>query len=135
LINATLHTGAVASVHVHGGKVTDPGGRIEIAGTEGDLTIEGADAGVQLSELRLLGAHEAGVSRRVLPIPARYHGPGKDLSATAGNVARAYRQLAEDIRTGDRGAADFATGGRIHHLLDTVRRSAESGTRQTRGSA
>lgn len=66
-----MTSGAVLSLHVHSGKVTEPGTRIEISGTEGDLALVSAGAGSPYGELRL------------------------------------------------------------HGLLDTVRRSAETGTRQT----
>jgi predicted dehydrogenase len=45
-------------------------------------------------------------------------------------VAQLYSRLADDIRTGAHTTPDFETGLHIHRLLDTIRRSAETGTRQ-----
>ncbi|MEU7939625.1 hypothetical protein [Microbispora bryophytorum] len=36
-----------------------------------------------------------------------------------------------DLRTGEGRVPDFARGLRLHGLLDAIRRSAETGTRQT----
>jgi predicted dehydrogenase len=45
-------------------------------------------------------------------------------------VAQAYARFADDLRTGAHGTADFETGLRLHRLLDTIRLSARTGTRQ-----
>jgi hypothetical protein len=55
-----------------------------------------------------------------------------NLPAVALNVAHAYHSLAEDLRSGDHSIADFATGVRVHQLLDTIGRSADPGTRRPR---
>ncbi|MEU7884556.1 hypothetical protein AB0B54_03560 [Microbispora bryophytorum] len=49
----------------------------------------------------------------------------------ARNVAGLYGALAADLRTGEGRVPDFARGLRLHGLLDAIRRSAETGTRQT----
>jgi predicted dehydrogenase len=46
------------------------------------------------------------------------------------NVAQVYAQFADDLRTGAHGPADFEAGLRLHRLLDTIRLSAQTGTRQ-----
>jgi predicted dehydrogenase len=129
LLDAVTHDGVPVSAHIHDAKVTDGRTRIEISGTTGDLAIisgyAGAD-GVQMSELRLLGARGGDAWAEL---------PGDDpLAATisgvqSGNVARVYAALAQDIRTGTSTVPDFAHGLHVHHLLDAVRRSADSGTR------
>ncbi|MET9491987.1 Gfo/Idh/MocA family oxidoreductase [Nocardia sp. NPDC006630] len=131
LLNATLTSGTVISAHIHDAKLTDGRTRIEIAGTEGDLAIISAGphgpGGIQMSELRLLGAQgPAGVWQDLTESDGR---PISELPVESENVARLYRQLAEDIRTGTHTAPTFETGLHLHRLLDTIRRSAETGTR------
>ncbi|GAA3837831.1 Gfo/Idh/MocA family oxidoreductase [Saccharothrix violaceirubra] len=122
LLNATLATGVVASVHISDGRVTNAHTRFEISGTAGSLTIESHGpagvGGVQLADLRLVGS-EGGT-----PVVLRVEPDGLDLSNPAGNVARLYRALAADLRTGSRTTPDFAEGLRVHRLLDAVRASA-----------
>ncbi len=128
LLDAVTREDALVSVHLHDAKVTDARTRIEISGTAGDLAVvsEYGGGGVQMSELRLLGARDGSSWTEI---------PGEDpLSATtfdveAGNVARVYAALAQDIRTGTREVPDFAHGVHTHELLDAVRRSADTGTR------
>jgi predicted dehydrogenase len=136
LLNAGLAGGAVASVHIHDAKVTDARVRLEIAGTEGDLAIvttgAGGPYGIQISELRLLGAQGPGGSRQELPIPDRHRwAPDDARGIEVLNVAQFYARLADDLRTGARTVPDFETGLRLHHLLDAIRLSAETGTHQS----
>src|SRR3569833_135461 len=135
LLNGTLTGGAVVSAHIHNAKVTDGRTRIEIAGTEGDLAIVSGTlgpGGVQMSGLRLLGSRSPGGSWQALSIPDRYQRvPDAARNAEVLNVAQLYSRLADDIRTGAHTTPDFETGLHIHRLLDTVRRSAETGNRQT----
>ncbi|NJP23668.1 Gfo/Idh/MocA family oxidoreductase [Microbispora sp. SCL1-1] len=127
-LSATMTSGAVLSMHLHDGKVTEPGARIEISGTEGDLALVSRGAHAQISELRLHGT--AGGTWKELPVPEEYvRVPG--VTGDARNVAELYAALAADLRTGGERVPDFAHGLRLHGLLDAVRRSAETGTRQT----
>ncbi|WP_216902025.1 Gfo/Idh/MocA family protein [Nocardia alni] len=129
LFDAVTREDVLVSAHLHDAKVTDARTRIEISGTAGDLAIVSGEygaGGVQMSELHLLGARD-GSSWTDLP--------GEDpLSATtfdveAGNVARVYAALAQDIRTGAHTVPDFTHGVHAHRLLDAVRRSADAGAR------
>src|SRR3569833_2340884 len=135
LLNGTLTGGAVVSAHIHNAKVTDGRTRIEIAGTEGDLAIVSGTlgpGGVQMSGLRLLGSRSPGGSWQALYIPDRNQWvPDAARNAEVLNVAQLYSRLADDIRTGAHTTPDFETGLHIHRLLDTVRRSAETGNRHT----
>lgn len=45
-------------------------------------------------------------------------------------MARQYAQLAADLRGGARTVPDFAEGLRLHRLLDAIRRSGRTGSRQ-----
>ncbi|WAL63729.1 Gfo/Idh/MocA family oxidoreductase [Amycolatopsis cynarae] len=110
LIHGALAGGAVLSVHVHDGKAVGSRVRIELAGTEGDLTLSADAAGnplggqLQISALR-------GVPVEVPELPEE-----------AVNVAGLYAAFAagEDV-------PGFDAGVRLHRLLDAVRLSAETG--------
>lgn len=132
LVSATLAGGAVASLHLHSAKVTEPGTRIEISGTEGDLALvstgPGSPYGVQITELRLYGT--AAGAWRELPVPDRYV-RAPEATGDARNVAELYAALAADLRADGARVPDFAHGVRLHEALDAIRRSAETGTRQT----
>jgi predicted dehydrogenase len=148
LLSARLASGAMASVHVHDGKVGAPGARIELAGTAGDLVVETVEADgplggqLQISPLRLRRA-APGTGWREVPLPAS--APG-GVPVEARNVAALYAQLAADL-IGARpdpapyavpdaepdtmtGTPTFTEGLRVHRLLDAVRRAADTGHRQ-----
>jgi predicted dehydrogenase len=125
-----FHSGSVGSVHVHGGKLTNPGTRIEIAGENGDLLLKARGGGPQLSELRLFGSQSADARWQEIPIPDHYVGTAHGLPPLAANVARAYENFAEDISAGTHTAVGFPEALRTHQLLDAIRRSADTGNRQ-----
>jgi predicted dehydrogenase len=128
LLTALTRDGVPVSVHLHDAKVTDGRTRIEISGTAGDLAIvsgAGGAGGLQMSETRLLGARDGGAWSE---LPGEDPLAGTNLGIEAGNVARLYAALAQDIRTGGRTVPDFAHGVHVHRLLDAVRLSAETGT-------
>ncbi|MEV6768395.1 Gfo/Idh/MocA family oxidoreductase [Nocardia sp. NPDC051030] len=131
LLNARLASGAVVSAHIHDAKLANGRTRIEISGTEGDLAIisDGplAPGGIQMCDLRLLGAQGPGGLWR--DITEADHHPAQQLPGEARNVARLYRRVAEDIRTGQHTAPSFQRGLHMHRLLDTIRRSNSTGTR------
>ncbi|MEU5418447.1 Gfo/Idh/MocA family protein [Streptomyces sp. NPDC020799] len=138
LLNATLTSGAVVSAHIHDAKPTEARTRLEISGTEGDLAIVSTGAhgpaGIQMGELRLLGTGGASGTCQELPIPSRFRRPaGIDPAAEGFNVAQMYARLAHDLRTGSHSVPDFAAGLRLHRLLDVIRLSAATGTRQPLG--
>ncbi|MDH6121174.1 Gfo/Idh/MocA family oxidoreductase [Kitasatospora sp. GAS204B] len=135
LLNATLAGGAVLSAHIHDGKGVEPRTRLEISGSKGDLALvsagPGAPMGIQVGELRLLGARGVGGSLAELPIPAKYFTVDPASVGDQGHhVAQQYAQFAADLRSGERTVPDFAAGLRLHRLLDAVRRSDATGTRQ-----
>lgn len=136
LLAATFTSGALVSAHIHDAKVTDARTRLEISGTDGDLALvstgPGGPAGIQIGELRLLGTGVSGGTYQELPIPSRYDRTSGIAPAGEGfNVAQMYARLALDLSTGSRSVPDFETGLRLHHLLDTINLSADTGTRQS----
>ncbi|MEU6038089.1 Gfo/Idh/MocA family oxidoreductase [Actinomadura sp. NPDC047616] len=136
LLNAVLATGAVASVHLHDAKVTNSRTRLEFAGTEGDLVVstDGTDhpqaSQIQIGTPRVLAARGHG-SWQELPVPARHRvvdAAIPDLAVL--NVAQLYARLAEDIIEDRRTVPGFDHAVRLHRLLDAIRLSADTGTRQ-----
>ncbi|MCP2335592.1 Gfo/Idh/MocA family protein [Actinomadura rupiterrae] len=121
----TLASGATLSAHVHYAKRTAPGTRIEIAGTEGDLTLVSRGGyGVQIDDLVLLGNRETGGEPQVLDLPDEALPPS--LRGTeAANVARVYQAFAGSPAS----VPSFEEALDLHRLLDVVRASAETGTR------
>jgi predicted dehydrogenase len=134
LASGVLGAGVVASAHIAQAELVEPRTRLEVAGTSGSLAMVSTGAGnpedVQLpiGELRLLAASGAGQPWRELAIPVSYRADAATTVAAAHNVSLLYRRLAEDIRTGRRQVPDFATGVRVHRLLDAVRRASGAGT-------
>ncbi|RMI29980.1 gfo/Idh/MocA family oxidoreductase [Nocardia stercoris] len=129
LLDAVTARGVLISAHIHDSKVSDGRTRIEISCTAGDLAIvSGANGpgGISLSELRLLVSRGDDSWQQL---------PGDDpladipLDTEAGNVARLYAAVAQDVRTGTTTVPTFRDGLRMHRVLDTVRTSAEAGTR------
>lgn len=135
VLHATTAGGAAISAHIHDAKATDGRTRIEITGTGGDLAIvsgAGGPGGIQMSELRILGSQGVGGPWQELPIPDGYRRiPEAARGTEVANVAQTYVRIADDLRTGGRTTPDFDEGLRLHRLLDAVRRSAETGTRQS----
>lgn len=130
LLNATLAGGAVASVHLRYGRTSGPDAVLEIAGTEGSLTLRAdgpyAAYGVQIADLRLFGARG---DEPVTELPVVDERGYQELPAVVGNVAGLYAAIEDDLRTGRRDTPDFHHGVTVHRLLDVVRGSANSGTR------
>ncbi|MEU0173826.1 Gfo/Idh/MocA family oxidoreductase [Streptomyces massasporeus] len=135
-IAATTTGGAAVSVHLHDGRIHDAGTLIGIAGTEGSLTIAshgpGAPSGVQISELRLLGARGADTGDAELETPAHHRVVPTGVPGVAAlGVAQNYARLAADLANGTQTVPGFREGVRLHRLLDAVRHSAATGTRQS----
>lgn len=131
VVTATLAGGAAVALHAHIGKVSGGQTRLEISGTDGDLSIESygptAGFGIQIADLRLRGARSAAEGWQDLPVAGQ---AGDGAPALVANIAGVYAAIAEDLRTGTRNAPDFAAGLRLHRLLDTVWLATQTGTRQ-----
>ncbi|MFC5181688.1 Gfo/Idh/MocA family protein [Actinomadura harenae] len=129
VLNGTLASGATLAAHVHYAKVTSPGTRIEIAGTEGDLTLSSRGGrGVQIDDLVLLGNREPGGTPQPLGLPDDLDTLPPSLKGTEGaNVAALYQAIADSPAT----APTFEEALELHRLLDAIRRSSETGTRQS----
>jgi predicted dehydrogenase len=123
LASATLRGGAVVSLHLRDGEVAEPRTRLEIAGSEGNLSLVSGSSGdpwaaqLQIDELRL------SETRRGQPTPTDVELPDDAASALplqARNIARLYTALAADIADGGHRAPTFADAVALHRLLDDV---------------
>jgi predicted dehydrogenase len=118
LITGTSNGGATVSVSIHDG-VGPSRAQVTIAGTEGELAIDtlptDAPLGGQL-QITPLRLREYRGAWRDVELP---EWPG--LPEEAGNIARFYRQFAEDLRTGTRVVPDFHAATEVHRLLDDIR--------------
>ena len=129
LFQGTLDSGAPVSVHYRGGMPRGTGLLIEINGTEGDLQITGPAGHAQIFDLALAGARGDAQTPSPIAIPDSYSA-GVAEGSTAGNVARLYKALADDIADGTHTAPDFDDAVRRHQMLDAIEVSAKSGSAQ-----
>ncbi|MCK2242434.1 MULTISPECIES: Gfo/Idh/MocA family protein [unclassified Crossiella] len=109
---AELDGGALATVLVHDNEQLRPRVRLEIAGTEGTLTLVSAPERQLLAIQPQIGRLEL-LDAQGEPVPL----PGSELPVPAVNVAALYRQLAVDLRTGSRVVPDFRDALELHELL------------------
>lgn len=123
MVQGTMASGAAVSIHYRGGVSRGTNLLWEINGTEGDLQVT-ADLGhAQMVQLAVRGARgDAKEMTEQMPASEQYE--GKPDFAGARNVAGIYARLAEDIRTGSRGAPSFADAVALHELLDGIEISA-----------
>lgn len=131
-IAGTLRSGATISVHYRGGRSRGTNFSWEINGTEGDLLLTGPGGHAQFMEPALRGARGEEKTLSEIQVPETYRQvanavpPGPPF-----NIARAYVQLAEDMRNGSTRMPTFEHALIRHRLLEAVREAARTGTRQT----
>lgn len=129
VVGGTLASGATLAAHVHYAKVTAPGTRIEIAGTEGDLTLLSRGGyGVQIDNLVLLGNREPGTVPEEIAVPDEPNTLPAGLDGTeAANVGRVYQAFSDSPAS----VPTFEEALELHKVLDAIRQSAETGTRRS----
>lgn len=132
VIAGTLRSGATISVHYRGGRSRGTNFSWEINGTEGDLLLTGPGGHAQFMEPALRGARGDEKTLSELTVPDSYRRIANELApGPAFNVARAYAQLAEDMRSGSTRMATFEHAVLRHRMLEAVREAASTGVRQT----
>ena len=132
LFDARLEGGAPISLHYRGGIPRGTGLLIEINGSAGDLQITAMGGHAQLLDLELKGASGDDKALTPLTVPESYTLVPVQ-GCMAGNVARAYRQLAIDLRDGTALSPTFDDAVRRHQMLEAIGASAELGSRKRPG--
>jgi predicted dehydrogenase len=129
-VHGTLEGGAVASVHVRGGRSRGTNFLWEINGADGDLVVTGNHGHLQLAQVTLLGARGKDHELAELVVPDEYHLVPGCREHPWSNLANAYAVLLEDLRKGSTVLPDFDHGVRRHRFIDAVRAAAVDGQRR-----
>lgn len=126
LVSGQLANGAVASVHVAAVPWAGSGYRMEVYGREGTLVATGEDS-PQLCEVTLYGAR-GGHALSEMPVPSDfvYVQPGMP-HVEPYNVGQMYSQFAQAIRGGQSHHPTFDTAVELHHFIDALRQSSDTG--------
>ena len=113
----------MASLHAASVPHNAPGWRMQIYGTEG--TMVASTSGLpQITPITLLGARGSdALEELALPTGSIDGFPG----GPAGNVGRAYQQMARAIKAGQSFSPDFAHAESVHRLLDLIEQSSAEG--------
>lgn len=142
LIQGTLASGCMLSLHLQGGVRNLRGVEIAIRGKEGDLRLTSPGI-IEASPFTIAGAQSAesrGVSVEAsatnelteMLLPSRYRHVPEDLGdGPAVNVGELYVRLAEAIEHDVPCAPGFEVAAHRHEMLDCVLRAAETGRRQS----
>lgn len=132
LISGKLTNDAAASIHIQGGVKHQTGLTLEIFGDEGTIVLT-APASIQFGYHKLQGAGKDDESLQELSIPDRYYRKPESLKDDTGmvqNVAYAYNKFAQDIREGTSEIPRFKDAVKLHQLLDSIEKAANTGERQ-----
>jgi predicted dehydrogenase len=124
VVTGLLESGALATVHYRGGVSRGANFVWEINGSNGDLRLEAAGGHMQMFDLTLSAGFGAERQVRKVDIPAQYRWVPAGIDGLALNVAQAWRQLSDDLRTGGRTATDFGAAVIRHRLLDRIERAS-----------
>lgn len=129
LVSGVLASGAPISIHYRGGMPREGDGLFwEINGTKGDIRVTGPFGHAQLVPLLLTGARGEEKIFQPLEVPVSYRS-GFPENVIAGNVARNYAKMAQDLREGTRSAPNFDDAVAIHRVIEAIEKSAEDGQR------
>jgi predicted dehydrogenase len=128
LVQGALASGATFSLHYRGGAALANGFLWEIHGADGELRVQGPLGHAQLAPLSLSGGRNGEGGAAPIALTPALAADAQD-GPVAGNVRRLYAAMAQDLRTGTRTAPRFEDAVAIHHILDAIERSAETGCR------
>jgi predicted dehydrogenase len=131
LISGVFASGVPIAIHYRGGEARDGDGLFwDIHGTKGDIRLSGPSGHIQMVQLSLKGACGEEKTLRPLEVPASYRA-GWPEDVEAGNVARLYARMAQDLREGTRTAPSFEDAVAVHRIIAAIEKAAESGSRTT----
>jgi predicted dehydrogenase len=128
-ITAALDGGAVLSAFYRGGVSRGDNLRWQISGSEGELLITSAAPGngnLQAVELSLEGAAGRETALHPIEIPGPRAGAAALPSGPAGNVARLYEALKDDLDHDTHSVPDFRYALDRHRLAADIRSSARA---------
>jgi len=114
-------------LHYQGGEPRGVDGFVwDIHGTEGDIRVTGPTGHTQIVPLSIMGAQ--GENRSLESISVPDDGIRLD-DNVPGNIARVYKRIANDLRTGSRTAPNFDDAVALHRTLAAIEEAVRSGGR------
>jgi predicted dehydrogenase len=128
-VTGTLENGAVAAIHVRGGRTAGLRFHWEITGSEGELVVVGKHGHLQFGLVELFRSTGGGPLESVW-VPPEYELAAGDPASLSYTVAQAYAGLLKDIADDGHRTPTFADAVQRHRMLDAVTRAAATGTRQ-----
>ncbi len=129
LMSGVLASGAPLSLHYRGGMPREGDGLLwEIKGAKGDIRVTGPFGHSQMVQLVLTGAQGDEQTFQPLDVPESYRS-GFPREVIAGNVARIYAKMAQDLRLGTHTAPDFDDAVAIHRIIAAIEKSPEDARR------
>jgi predicted dehydrogenase len=129
LVSGVFASGVPISIHYRGGSARDGDGLFwEINGTKGDIRVSAPSGHTQMVQLSLTGSRGEEQTFRSLEVPQSYR-VGWPADVEAGNVARLYARMAQDLRHGTRTAPTFEDAVAVHRIIAAIEKAAESGNR------
>lgn len=126
VVSGRLINGAVASLHVAAIPWAGSGYRMEIYGRKGTLVATGEDS-PQLCEVTLYGVQD-GDNLSEMAVPSRfvYVQPAMP-KVSPYNIGQLYSEFAHAIRSGQSRHPTFGTAVDLHHFIDALRQSSDTG--------
>jgi predicted dehydrogenase len=128
-VTGTLENGAVAAIHVRGGRTAGLRFHWEITGSKGEFVVVGKHGHLQFGLIELFRSTDGGPLEPVW-VPAEYEATPGDPASLSYTVAQAYAGLVKDVADGGHRTPTFADAVVRHRMLDAVERAAATGTRQ-----
>lgn len=128
-ITGTLSNGAVAAIHVRGGRTAGLRFHWEITGSAGELVLTGRHGHLQFGLVELHSA-KPGEALTPVAVPSEYERVPGDPTSMSYTVAQAYAGLLADLEDHGHRTPTFADAVARHRLLDAIERAAATGTRQ-----
>ena len=126
-----LESGATIACHYRAGASRGTNLLWEINGTEGDIVVTSVGGHMQMLDLAVSGGRGEELAVAPLALPDGLRTAPAGIEGPALNVAQAWQQFAEDIRTGARTCPDFDHAVQRHRMVDAIERSAASGSRES----
>lgn len=129
LFNGRLSNDVPIALHYVGGMPPGVDGLVwDIQGSDGNLRLTAPTGHSQMVPLSLAGAQGVHNTLERFAVPEQYLEGGAD-DVIAGNVARVYARMADDLIGGSRTAPTFDDAVALHRVMAAIEASAQSGER------